>query len=61
MVKQKKDHLTFKKLDPGMPNCFENVNKLVGFPKLWTMRKSRYAEAEGGEIKLEAGECFFRY
>jgi len=25
------------------------------------MKKSRYAEAEGGEIKLEASECFFRY
>jgi hypothetical protein len=50
-----------RKLDPIMPDCFENVNKSVGFPKLWTMRKSRYAEAEGGEIKLEACECFFRY
>jgi hypothetical protein len=28
---------------------------------VWTMRKSRYGEAEGGEIKLEADESFFRY
>ena len=27
----------------------------------WTMRWSRYAEAEGGEFKLEASECFSRY
>jgi hypothetical protein len=26
-----------------------------------TMRKSRYDEAEGGEIKPEACEVFFRY
>jgi len=38
----------------------ENVNKSVDFLKHWTMRKSRYAEAEGGEFKLEACECFFR-
>jgi hypothetical protein len=25
------------------------------------MRISRYAEAEGGELVLEAVECFFRY
>ncbi len=27
----------------------------------WTMRKSRYAEAEGGESMPEACERFFRY
>jgi hypothetical protein len=26
-----------------------------------TMRKSRYDEAEGGELVLEACEVFFRY
>ena len=39
----------------------ENVNKSVDFLKHWTMRKSRYGEAEGGEFKLEANESFFRY
>jgi hypothetical protein len=47
MVKQKKDYLSFKKLDCRMPDCFENINKSVGFPKLWTMRKSRYEDAQG--------------
>jgi len=29
---------------------------------IWrTMRKSRYDEAEGGELVLEACEVFFRY
>jgi hypothetical protein len=28
---------------------------------VWTMRKSRYDEAEGGEFKLDACEVFFRY
>jgi len=33
----------------------------VNFLLAWTMKISRYDEAEGGEIMLEACEVFFRY
>ena len=38
-----------------------NTNKFQLFLYSRTMRISRYDEAEGGEIKLEACEYFFRF
>jgi hypothetical protein len=40
---------------------YQNIEIPIESRVVWTMRKSRYAEAEGGENMLEASECFFRY
>ncbi|MCW4010314.1 MAG: hypothetical protein NWF05_06805 [Candidatus Bathyarchaeota archaeon] len=39
----------------GTPKYFDSLSMSR------TMTISRYGEAEGGEIKLEADESFFRY
>lgn len=39
-----------------MPDCFENVNKSARFPKLWTMRKSRYEDAQRRMTSFSATE-----
>ena len=59
MVKQENDYLSFKKLDCRMPDCFENINKSVGFPKLWTMRKSRYEDAQQRMTSFSATESIY--
>ena len=40
---------------------YQNLEMYKNHGLEWTMKISRYDEAKGGEIKLEACEYFFRY